>query len=110
MRRVGLEAELADQPHRLVLRRPDPLPADLDHLVGLLADGMVQRPPSDAVAGLEDDDIQPGGVEGARRRQAREAGADDDYVVIGHRRGVSAICEKSRSSVSGFAPSRTFYG
>ena len=61
--REGLEAELADQPQRPVLRRPDPLAADLDDLA--VADRLVEGAAADPVARLEHDG------DAARPRPAR---------------------------------------
>ena len=55
-----------------VLRRADPLPADLDDVVGA-GDRMVQQPPADAVARLEHDDRPARGLEVARGDEAGEA-------------------------------------
>ena len=84
----GLHPEFAGQLREVILRRPDPLAADLDDLAGVGgAQSMVQRPATDAIAGLEHDHRAPGRVELARGREAREAGADDDH--IGPQRGAS---------------------
>ena len=67
-----------------MLGRADPLAADLDDLIRVVADRVVEGAPADAVARLEDDDVEPRRLEIARGGQPREAGADDDDVVIGH--------------------------
>jgi hypothetical protein len=72
----GVDAQLARELDEAVLGRADPLPADLDDLAGVLGrQRLVERPPADAVARLEDDDRRARGDGGARRGQARQAGS-----------------------------------
>ena len=67
-----------------MLGRADPLAADLDHVLGPLADRVVESAAADAVARFEHNDVEPGSVDGARRREPREARADDDYIAVRH--------------------------
>ena len=63
--RVALEPELVGEGEDLGLRRPDPLAADLDHVVGA-GDRMVQQPPANPFAGLEHGDRMPGALQFTR--------------------------------------------
>ena len=85
VRRVRRHAELARQRQQPVLRRPDPLRAELDHLVRPGADRLVQRPAADAVARLEHHDGAPRGREPPGGGEPREPGADDGDVRLPHR-------------------------
>ena len=76
--RERLDAELGGQGREPVLRRADPLAAGLDHLP--VADLLVERAAADALARLEHDRAPPGAAQVARGHEAREPGADDDYV------------------------------
>ena len=86
--RERLDAELARERREPVLGRPDPLAARLDDLAA--ADLLVERAPADAVARLEHHHALAGAGQVARGDEAREPGADDDYVdfigVAYHRR------------------------
>ena len=79
----GLDAERARERRDPVLRRPDPLTADLDDLPA--ADLLVEDPPANAVERLEHDDRATGGHELARRHEAGEPGSDDEEVGVGPR-------------------------
>ena len=58
--REALDAELAGQRREPVLRRPDPLPARLDDLAGVVRpERLVERPPADPVSSLEHHDPLP---------------------------------------------------
>ena len=61
-----------------ILARPHPLAADLDHLA--VADGVVERAPADAVAGLEDRHRASGAAQVGGRAQPRQPGADHHHV------------------------------
>jgi hypothetical protein len=82
VRRVRLDAELAGQLDEAVLRRADPLAADLDHLAP--ADVVVQGAPADAVARLEHHDRRPVGDRVPRRGEPGQPGPDDDQVHVLH--------------------------
>ena len=73
------------QSQHLVLGRPDPLPAQLDHVLGPLADRMVQGPASDPVPRLEHPHLEAGRGQLTRRGQPGEARTDDNDVAVMHR-------------------------
>ena len=73
------------RPSDLVLRRPDPLAAQLDDVLGVLADRLAQGPAADSVPGLEHPHVEPRDVELARRGQPGEARTDDNDVTVMHR-------------------------
>jgi hypothetical protein len=75
-----LDPELGSERREPVLRRPDPLAADLDHLA--VAEVLVQRPPADPVAGLEDRHGRAAVDQRPSGRQPREPGADDEDVSV----------------------------
>jgi hypothetical protein len=72
------DAELGRQRREPVLGRADPRAARLEHLA--IADLLVERAAADPVARLEHHHAPAGAGEVARRDQARQPGADDDYV------------------------------
>ena len=76
--REGAHAELVGERQHAVLRRPDPLPAELDDRA--VGERVVEDAPADAVAGLQHDDAAALLLEAAGGGQAGEAGPDDDDI------------------------------
>ena len=91
MSRVGLDPEVLGEAEDLVLRRPDPLAAQLDDVLGVLADRLAQGPAADSVPGLQHPHVEPGGAQLARRGQPAEARTDDNDVTVMHRRKYPAL-------------------
>ena len=76
----GAHPELGRQRREPVLGGPDPLAADLDDVA--VADVLVQHPPADALARFDDQYLHPRGDGRTSRRQAGEAGPDDDEIGV----------------------------
>ena len=75
------EAELLGQGAHPVLRRSDPLAAELHQRA--VRERVVEDAPADAIASLEHDDRVARRLEIARGRQAGQAGAHDDDIDRG---------------------------
>ena len=90
--------ELLGERGEAVLRRPDPLAADLHDLA--VAEVLVQQPAADAIARLEHDHRGAAGQQVAGRHEAREPGADDGHVglaqcSLAHRATVSDLLREA---------------
>ena len=81
----GLDAQVPGECGQVVLARADPLAPHLDHLA--VADRLVERPPADPVAGLDDEHLAAPGGQLAGGHQPGQPGADhhDFRFVSGHR-------------------------
>ena len=82
---IGGEAEILGQREHLELSGPDPLPPQLDHVLGTLTDRVVEGPAPDPVPRLEHPHLEPGGGQLTRRGQPGEARTDDNDVTVMHR-------------------------
>ena len=80
VRREERRAELVREREGAVLRRPDPLPAELDD--DAVACRRVEHPTTDAVSGLEDHDPATRGGQVAGRGETSQPGAHDDDVGV----------------------------
>ena len=78
--RKRLETELGNQLEDPVLAGPDPLSAELDDLA--VTDRLIDGPATDPVPGLEDDDVNPFGLEGAGGAEAGKAGTDNGDICL----------------------------
>ena len=90
--RKALDAELAGQRREPVLRRPDPLPARLDDLAGVIRrEILVERPPADPVASLEHHDPLPRAREIPSGHEPREPGPGHHDIDVVHQPIINAL-------------------
>ena len=82
--RVGADPQLLGERQHLVLRRPDPLPTELHHVLGVVAHRLAQIATADAIARFQHLHVEPGAGELARRRQAGQARTNDDDIAVMH--------------------------
>ncbi len=98
------DPEFACERHHLVLPRPGPLTAELDHLAP--SDPVVEVPSAHPVAGFEHDHAASRLVQAARRGQTGQTGADDGDIVDmtrAARPGRSRLSEERRTAGGGAA-------
>ena len=65
-----------------MLGRPYPLAAELHHVVGALADRVIEGPAADPLAGFEKADVESPRGKLVRRLKTRQAGAHDDDIAV----------------------------